>query len=181
MRLPLSVLTVVLLSAAAFCQKVKIDYDKEEDFTKIKTYTWVRGAPVPGPAMDAYIQTSIDQELKNHGLKKVEPQMADVFITYFAAGKTNFNVSGLDDPLFASVGGVPLDNWSVWYSGAPFASTARHVRKGSLSVHIFDKSKHKLIWAATAEGTVNERMDKRLDQLDKLTTKMFQDFPPVAK
>jgi Domain of unknown function (DUF4136) len=172
---------LVVLSACAFGQKVKIDYDKEADFRKIKTYTWVRGTPVPGPAMDAYIHTSIDQELKNHGLKKVPPEEADVFITYYAIGNTNFSVSGLDDPLFASVGGVPLDNWTVWYSGPAFATAARYIRKGSLSLHMFDKSKHRLIWAATAEGTVNERMDKRLDQLDKVTTRMFKDFPPTGK
>jgi hypothetical protein len=176
-----SVLLLCLLSIPALAQKVKIEYDKDEDFSKVKTYTWVRGRPAAGLAMDAYIQTSIDQDLKRHGLTRVSPEQADVFITYYAIGNTDFSVSGLDDPLFASVGGVPLNNWSVWYSGASFATTARYIRKGSLSVHIFDKAKHRLIWTATAEGTVKEKMDKRLDQLDKITTKMFENFPPAAK
>jgi hypothetical protein len=176
-----SVLLLCLAAIPSFAQKVKIEYDKDEDFSKVKTYTWVKGRPVSGPAMDAYIQTSVDQDLKRQGLTKVPPEQADVFITYYAIGNTDFSVSGLDDPLFASVGGVPLNNWSVWYSGASFATTARYIRKGSLSFHVFDKAKHRLIWTATAEGTVKEKMDKRLDQLDKLTTKMFENFPPSAK
>lgn len=175
------ILLSLLLSISALAQKVKVEYDKDEDFSKINTYTWVRGMPVPGPAMDGYIQSSIDYDLKNWGWKKVAPDEADVFITYYAVGNSDFSVSGLDDPLFSSIGGVPLDNWTVWYSGPAFASTARFIRKGSLSVHMFNKSKHRLIWTATAEGTVKERMDNRLDQLDKITTKMFKDFPPARK
>ena len=169
---------ILLLTGSAFAQKVKIDYDKNTDFANAKTYTWVRGMPVAGKAMDSYIMASIDQELERAGLKKVDPKDAAVFITYYAAGESDFNVSGLDDPLFATVGGVPLTDWTVWYSGVPFAGSARYIRKGSLSVQIFDKAKHKLIWNAVAEGTVKNRMDQRLDQLDKLTTKMFKDFPP---
>lgn len=171
----------LMLSVSASAQKIKIDFDQEADFGKLSTYTWVKGRPVPAPGMDAYIQSSIDQDLKKSGWKKVSPEQADAFITYYAAGNTDFSVSGLDDPLFSSVGGVALDNWTVWYSGPSFASTARFIRKGSLSVQIFDKSKHRLIWTATAEGTVKERMDKKLDQLDKVTTKMFKDFPPQRK
>ena len=139
-----SVLLLCLAAIPSFAQKVKIEYDKDEDFSKVKTYTWVKGRPVSGPAMDAYIQTSVDQDLKRQGLTKVPPEQADVFITYYAIGNTDFSVSGLDDPLFASVGGVPLNNWSVWYSGASFATTARYIRKGSLSFHVFDKAKHRL-------------------------------------
>jgi len=173
-------LFALLLPWLAFGQNVQVEFEKNADFNKLKTYTWVRGMPVSGQMMDAYIQTSIDQELKNKGWTKVLPEEAKTFITYYAAGQTDFNVTGLDDPLFASVGGVPLNNWSVWYSGASFAGAARHIRKGSLSVQLFDKGEHKLIWVATAKGTVNEKMDKRLDQLDKITTKMFVNFPPTT-
>lgn len=174
-------IAVLLLSTCAFAQKVKIDFDKATDFAKVKSYAWVKGMPVPGPAMDAYIMTSIDQELKNHGMTKLPPEKADVFITYYAAGNTDFNITGLVDPTFVTIGGVPPTSWSVWYSGVPYGSSARQIRKGSLSVQLFDKVQHKLIWNAVAEGTVKEKMDKRLDQLDKITTKMFQDFPPTQK
>lgn len=167
-----------LLCAPAFAQKVRVEYDEKTDFSRLKTYTWVRGNPVPGPAMDAYIKSSIDVEMKNHGWTKTAPELADTFMTYYAAGSSDFNVTGLDDPLFSSVGGVPLNNWSAWYSGATFAGSARNIRKGSLSVQLFHKAEHRLIWTATAAGSVNDRMDKRLDQLDRVTTKMFQNFPP---
>ena len=45
-------------------QKVKVTYDKNEDFSKFKTYAWVAGTPVASPQWNTLIRDNIDSHLK---------------------------------------------------------------------------------------------------------------------
>lgn len=108
------------------------------------------------------------------GMKAVDPKDASVLITYHAAGSTDLNISGFEDPTYITTGGVPMP-------GQTAGSAARLIRKGSLSFQIMDRSIHKVIWTGTAKGTLKEKRSEQSEQLDKCLIKIFERYPPAHK
>src|SRR5215467_10021548 len=86
--------TMILIGRSAMGQKVSLDYDKDTNFSKFATYAWVRGTPVPNETLDQYIILVSDGMLEKKGLRKVEPQNADLLFTYHAAGDADLNIGG---------------------------------------------------------------------------------------
>ncbi|HEY7098601.1 MAG TPA: DUF4136 domain-containing protein [Terriglobales bacterium] len=170
--------TMILIGRSAQGQKVSLDYDKATNFSKFATYAWVRGTPVPNETLDQYIILVSDGMLEKKGLRRVEPQNADLLFTYHAAGDSDLNVGGVQDPTYSSVGGVPLEGQTVWSTGG--AAPTRLIRKGQLAVQVLDRSGHKIVWTGTASVTIKEKRGEKLDQLDNALTKLYDRFPPPA-
>jgi len=168
----------ILVGRSAMGQKVSLDYDKDTNFSKFATYAWVRGTPVPNETLDQYIILVSDGMLEKKGLRKVEPQNADLLFTYHAAGDADLNIGGVQDPTYSSVGGVPIEGQTVWTTGG--AAPARLIRKGQLAVQALDRSSHKIVWTGTAGVTIKEKRGEKLDQVDSALTKLFDRFPPPA-
>lgn len=176
------VLLLVLVSAVPFAsaQKVKVIYDKDENFAQFKTYAWTTCTPVSSPTWNALIIDNIDSLLQQKGLQKVgDPKTADLLVNYHAApqgGNLQLNAQP-SDPTYAMYGGVPLPGDTPWSNGSINSSVAYYVQKGSLAVHVFDRQQHKLIWVATATGAVADNTQKKMKQLDKIMTEMFDKYP----
>ena len=67
-----SVVLTLLLSAAAFAQKINTDYDRSANFSNYHTYMWEKS---PHPARgfwDQRITDGVDKELQAKGLTKVD-------------------------------------------------------------------------------------------------------------
>jgi hypothetical protein len=167
--------TVVALTA----QKVSTEYDNETDFAAFKTYSWVKGTPAPDPNVDLYIKTVVNELLREKQMKQVESHEADVLITYHAAGDTDLAISGFVDPSHVATGGTPLPGQTVWSEPSTAGTTARLVRKRSLSFQMLNRSTQKVFWTGTAKLTLKEKRADQLDQLDKTLTKIFEQFPPA--
>jgi Domain of unknown function (DUF4136) len=175
------VLLVTLLALPATqltAQKVHVDFDKGTDFSRLKTYAWVRGTPANNPNMDFYIKNVVTEFLRRKGITEADFTKADSLITYHAARDADIAVAGSLDPTYAASGGVPLPNQSVW-SSSPSGIPASFVRKGSLGFQILDKAANKVVWTGTAQGTLKEKVPERLDQIDKALGKLFERYPPA--
>lgn len=168
-------------SSAVVAQKVTSDYDKTTDFSSFKTYAWGEGTSVLDAKVDQEIRISIDMDLEMKGLKKVEAKEADLLIAYHGAANTDLNVSSFNDPTFNAMGGTPMMGTTVWSSGSTVGSVGRYIRKGTLAIVIYDRRQHKVIWQAAAKGTVKERQDERMAQLNKTLTKLLDRYPPKKK
>lgn len=170
---------IVLSAPFSLAQKVKVDYDKNEDFSKLKTYAWVRGTPVANPNWNGLIRDYIDSYLKQKGLQRVDDaNTADALVTYHAASEGfDLELSQSSDPTYAMYGGQPLQGQTMWSTGTIDSGSAYSVHKGSLAVHLFDRSKHELIWSATATGAVQDQTKQKLKALDKIMAEMFAKYP----
>ena len=79
---------VLLAAGAAWAQKVDVDWDRDADFSKFKTYAWTDSKhPAPGlwaqPVMD-----SVHAKLTAAGLTEVAPSAhADLEVVYNAGGQ----------------------------------------------------------------------------------------------
>jgi hypothetical protein len=172
-----AVVVVLLSSLNALAQKVTIDFDKGTDFSRSKTFAWIKGTPVTNPKLDLYIMGVGDHQLEQKGLTKVEAKDADLLITYHAASNAEINATLLDNDSYAFSLGLPQTTVVTWWP-VPQQSTARLIRKGTLAFEIIDRQRHQLIWTANAKVNLDEKRSKALDQLDKALIKVFEAYPP---
>jgi hypothetical protein len=172
-----SVLTLLIAAAVTpvRAQKVKVEFDKSVDFSRFKTYRWVDGMAVSNPTMNLYIIAAVDHDIQAKGMKQAEGDKADLWVTYNAASHDDVNVGMIYSPGYVS---QSVYHPVVWYVPPTFGSSARYIRKGSFAVELIDPSTKQLVWSGVAEGTVKEQKSKKLDQLDKVVGKMFDQFPP---
>jgi len=169
---------LVLTAPCLFAQKVKVTYDKNENFSKFKTYAWVHGTPVASPAWNTLIVDNIDSHLKEKGLAEIaDPKSADLLVNYHAASNTDLQLNQATDPTYAMYGGTPLPGDTPFSSGSIAPPVAFTVQKGTLALHLFDRQQHKLIWVGTAKGAVAETTKKKMKQVDKIMTEMFKKYP----
>jgi Domain of unknown function (DUF4136) len=172
-----AVAVVLLACLNSLAQKVTIDFDKGTDFSRSKTYAWIKGTPASNPKLDRYIMGVGDHQLEQKGLTKVEAKDADLLITYHAASNAEINATLLDNDSYAFSLGLPQTTVVTWWP-LPQQSTARLIRKGTLAFEIIDRQRHELIWTASAKVNLDEKRSKALDQLDKALIKVFNGYPP---
>jgi hypothetical protein len=174
-----AIAVILLASLNGLAQKVTIDFDKGTDFSRLKTYAWIKGTPASNPKLDLYIMGVGDHQLAQKGLTKVEAKGADLLITYHAASNAEINATILDNDSYALSLGLPQATEVTWWALPPQGSTARLIRKGTLAFEIIDRQRHRLIWTASAKITLDEKRSKALDQLDKALIKVFNSYPPL--
>src|SRR5205823_9972468 len=76
-----------LTAAAAGAQDVTYNAMPGTDFSKFKTYKWVKieGAQYPDQITDVQIKSAIDAQLGSKGLTKTDDDVADLYIGYQVA------------------------------------------------------------------------------------------------
>ncbi len=172
------ILMLTFIVPCALAQKVKVTYDKNEDFSKFKTYAWVPGTPVASPQWNTLIRDNIDSHLKENGLAEIaDPKSADLLVNYHAASNTDLQLNQATDPTYAMYGGTPLPGDTPFSSGTIAPPVAFTVQKGTLAVHLFDRQQHKLVWVGKATGAVADTTNKKMKQVDKIMTEMFKKYP----
>ncbi len=181
MRLTRPLVVISILSFFVPCmlaQKVKVTYDKNDDFSRFKTYAWVSGTPVASPQWNTLIRDNIDSHLKEKGLAEIaDPKSADLLVNYHAASNTDLQLNQATDPTYAMYGGTPLPGDTPFSSGTIAPPVAFTVQKGTLAVHLFDRQQHKLVWVGKATGAVADTTQKKMKQVDKIMTEMFKKYP----
>lgn len=167
-----TVMAILLLAVPCFAQKVTVDYDDQADFTKISTYAWQVGTPIPNQLMDQRVIAAVDYHLSMKGYQKVESN-PDVYVTYHAATKEEQTVTTSS---FGYGGGRGMRR----YGGGMGSSTSRvHTYvKGTLVVDIWNAKEKTLMWRGTSTDTLSDKPEKNEKKINKGAEKMFKDFPP---
>lgn len=180
-------ISILLLLAVTGCiSKVYIDYDKEADFSKYRTYAWAQGTPAKNQLMDRRIVSAIDEQLTGKGLQKVNTN-PDMFVSYHAATTEEVSYStssmgyGYGPSWGASYGryGGGFGMWGVGLSTG--TATPVTVVKGTLVVDIYGADHKLLLWRGTGNDTVHADPEKVENQIREVTEEMFKKFPPPGK
>ncbi|ABF43076.1 conserved hypothetical protein [Candidatus Koribacter versatilis Ellin345] len=179
----LSALFLLLMCAAAVAQDVRYNFDKETDFSKFKTYTWVvlKDAKPLDDIQEKQVKAAVDAQLAQKGLTKTDSDKADLYVGYQAAvGQekefTTYNSGWGYGPGWYGGG---------WYGGGGGMTTGQTstIYVGQLSIDLYNPAGHDLIW----RGVVSKELDpkakpeKREKNLNKAMTKLFKNFPPKPK
>jgi hypothetical protein len=165
-----------MLSLGVQAQKIKVEYNKNLDFSRFKTFAWGQHDAVSRPMLALAIIGAIEQELTKRGLRKVENN-PDVFIQVYGSVDSDMSVSYFD-PLYSGMGGIPsFDSSFAMWGYMPGATTTVVVHKGQLVVDVIDASAKKLAWRGKATEKLSDNKLKLVDQVNTAVEKMFQKYP----
>ena len=146
-----------LASSPAYAQKPQIQWDKNYDFSNVKTFQWQQpSAPSladENPFMHKFIEQSIETELQNVGFMETTDN-PDVYVTYH--GSVNTEVEYRSSSFGFSVGSYGMGPWGGMsgVAAGPTHTNTREVQTkvGTLVVDIVDAKEKQLVWRGTSSG-----------------------------
>jgi Domain of unknown function (DUF4136) len=186
-RIPLTLASIALVIAlgltvaTASAQDVGYNAMPGTDFSKYKTYKWVKieGAQYPDQITDAQIRSAIDGQLASKGLTKTEDDAADLYVGYqIAIDKEKqwnaYNMGGVGWGWGAGYGA---------YGGGTTTATSSTITIGTLGLDVYDRAVKQLVWRGRASKTIdpNAKPEKRQKNLNKAMTKLLKNYPPPVK
>jgi hypothetical protein len=180
--LSFSLVGILLAAGFALGQDVRYNFDKNTDFSKLRTYKWVtiKGAAPVNDITDKQIIAAVDAELATKGLTKVGDDSANLYIGYQAAiGQEKQFTSYNSD--WGYGGG-----WyrGGWYGGMGGMSTTTGqtstIYVGQLAVDMYDSANKDLVWRGVASKTLDPKAkpDKQEKNLKKAVAKLLKNYPP---
>lgn len=170
-------LLVLTIATAVFAQEVRYNFDKNTDFSQLRTYKWVdiKGGQQVNSLTDKQIKEAVDAQLAQKGLTKVEEGNADILVGYQAAVSqnkqfTSYNSGWGYGPGWGGAGGMTTTTESTIYSG-------------QLVLDMYSPQGHDLIWRGIASKSIdpNAKPDKQEKNLNKAVAKLLKNYPPEEK
>jgi hypothetical protein len=178
-RLAASLLLLCLFSLGTEAQKIRVEYDKNLDFSKFKTFSWGKHDAVSRPTLALAIAGAIQAQLVKQGLQPVESN-PDLYIQMYGSVDTDVAVSYSD--LYYGMGGFPpFDQNFLMWGAVPGSTTMVSVHKGQLVVDLIDASQKKLVWRGMASEKLSDKKQKLVEQVNTAVDKMFRQYPTTKK
>jgi len=158
----------MMVASLAIAQDIKTDYNHSVDFSKYKTFMWIKEPKTENPLMKERIIDAVNMELQLKGLRLVTSG-ADLGISANTATKEEHTLDSFYN-------GFPGWGWHRYWGPAPVVVETYEV--GTLVVDLFDTQTKQAVWWGAATDTVSEKPEKNTKHLNKAVEKMFKDFPP---
>jgi hypothetical protein len=178
-------LGILLTATVAICQDVRYNFDKNTDFSHLKTYKWViiKDAPAANDLVAKQIRDAVDKELAIKGLTKIDDDSANLFIGYQAGvGQEKEFTSFSSD--WGYGGGWYRGGW--YGPGGGMSTTTGStstIYVGQLAVDMYDSANRDLVWRGVASKTLDPKAkpEKQQKNLAKAVKKLLKNYPPSAK
>ena len=166
----LSALVLLLLTVSlAFGQNVKFDYDHSTDFSKYKSFMWIREPETTkDPFMKQRIMDSVNMQLMAKGLQMVNSN-ADLAVAVNVATQEKKTLNTFYD----GFGGF------AWGMGGATTTTVETYEEGTMVVDLFDAKMKKIVWRGVATKEISAKPDKVTKEAEKAIEKLFKHFPPT--
>jgi hypothetical protein len=169
--------SVLLALPANAAVKPQIQWDKQYDFSHVKTFKWQPPAAASlaeiDPFMHKFIEDAIEKELTAAGLTKTDA-IPDVYVTYHGSIETEVQMRSTS--FGYSVGGYGGTGWGMYgYSMGPTSTSTRAVetQKGTLIVDIWDPTQEQLVWRGAAPGIlISDDKAKTQQEVQRAITAM---------
>ena len=168
-----------LFSTAAVAQDVKVDFDKDADFSTVKTFSVKIGTSWNNQISEKRVTEEIEQALTEKGWTKAAPEAADALVLLHGATEKQKSLN-----TFYSGGGYGGYGYRGWGGGMGMGTattTESEYIVGTLVVDIFNAKSKALMFRGTAQDELSDKPEKNQKKLAKASDKMFKDFPPGSK
>ncbi|WP_127717071.1 DUF4136 domain-containing protein [Halobacteriovorax sp. HLS] len=183
MKIVLLLLAVITLSSCGSL-KTDINYDKNIDFSKYKTISWVdmKGKLSSyhlNQDADVKAKKFIESQIEKAGLKFVEGNDSDLIINYLIQQNRAIDVRSFD----VSFGYHPYSTGMYGtYNTLTYVST-RENESGALMLDLVDRKSKQLVWRGSANKNFAERStpQDKLEAFVKIIEKITKNFPPTKK
>jgi hypothetical protein len=159
-----------LMASTAAAQKVDTDFDHHADFSRYRTYMWLRQPMLNDPLANQRVVDDVNRQLQAKGWQMVT-QNADVGVVANGATQQKQTLNTFYD-------GFPGWRWS--WAGGDTTTTVENYTVGTLVVDLFDSHSKQAIFRGTATDTLSQKQEKNDEKIDKAIEKMFDKFPPRA-
>jgi hypothetical protein len=180
LKVTASLTILMCLSAVGLGQKVRYNFSPGTDFSKYKTYKWVRieNAQYPNQLIDEQIMQAIDAQLAQKGLSKTEGD-SDLVVTYQAAVNQERQWNA-----YSTGGGYwGYGGWGGWGGMETTTVTSSTIQVGSLNLDMYDVALRKQVWRGEATKTIDPPKDpaKLQKNIIKAMAKLLENYPPKAR
>src|SRR5258706_2883943 len=162
---------LVFLSYSLAAQEINVEYDKQHDFSKYKSFSFGESQVMTPPyqklvsdaTIDSWIKTGVTRELEYNGLKRVDT-LANLVVTY-AIG----TMSRSDAQAIGPLGMTPGSSDRTW---------SRDYKQTSLIIDLNDRSNY-LAWRVNAVADVIGTDAERT--IDMVIVRGFKKFGKAMK
>jgi hypothetical protein len=159
-------LTIVASLAVPAGASVQVDHEADADFESYHTYAWRPGTEAARPEAQQWVVQAVERELEARGMRKVSEDKADFYVVTHAFAEMNNQIRS---------NYVHLDVYDVGVITSDVVDTS----KGVLMVDLIDGQSGRPVWRALAKEVMGNPSSKKVRKtIDKVTRKMFKDFPP---
>jgi hypothetical protein len=175
-RIAILICASLVLGMLASAQTVTYDYDKNTDFSKVKTYAWVRGINLDFDDLThKRIINAVDGQLASKGLTKVgASENPDVLVAYYALFNKELLVNWFSSGWGGGFGGFAIDQFR--------SSSAKAEEEwiGTVVGDMKDAKSASVVWRGIArkEVDVTASPEKRDKTINKAAEKLFKNYPP---
>jgi len=162
-----AVSSMLLGTATGLAQSVSHHVHKGTNFSKFKTYTWVRGTELIDPLNHHRIVRAVNAQLAGKGLVPVAAGASpDALVSYHASFDTTLKSPGTTQPASAGRGGP--------------AAASDELLVGTLTVEIVDAKTRKSVWRGKVTNAIDSYADaeKRENRINYVAALLFQNYPP---
>ena len=163
---------MVLLLGSVLCVSfvaagVQVQFEEGVDFAQYRTYAWGKGTPAAKPEYQEWIVAAITRELEERGLRQVTDEEPDLFVVSVAFAMLEFANRG---------NYVNLNRYG--YSVGIITNDAVGSATGHLAIDLVDARSKEVVWRAVVEEFFGRKIANPERKIDKITKKMFRDYPP---
>jgi hypothetical protein len=162
----------MLMTAAglALADSAQTDYDHGADFSRYKTFMWIK-EPVPAnEVMKQRIIGAINAQLQSKGLRLVAAN-ADIGVS----ANTSTREQQTLERFYSDFPG-----WGWHRPWAPVNAMTETYGLGTLVVDLFDTRTKQVTWWSRSANAISEKPAKDAKKLTKAVKEMFQFFPPPS-
>jgi hypothetical protein len=155
------IVTCIVVAAAAVVAGqspkygVTVTAEKDVDFAKFKTYSWMTGQPSAIKAVDAQIVAAVDRELAALGMTKATSGPGDVVASYYSLTRTDVDLKAKPDALGARPG------YSV----------------GSLGVVLLEPASRRRLLQLRVDQPIETEPEQLAATIDRAVADMFAKYP----
>ena len=161
------------LAGTALAQDVTVDFDRTANFGAIKTFALKLETPWGNPIGEKRLTEEITQALVGKGWAVAPEATADAQVLLHGASRTKHSLN----TFYSGMGGYGWRGWGAGGMGTA-TTTASEYTEGTLVVDIYQAKAKQLMWRGIAQGELKDTPEKREKQLQKVSDKLFKDFPP---
>lgn len=169
------IVPVVMILMIAGCTGIRVtaDYDRKADFGKYKTFNFSK--EVDKVKLNDLNRRRLKDDIKAQ-MEARGYQLAttpDLLVNVYVKGTTKVTANA-----YTTGFGGGFGYWRGW--GGGFSNTYVDVNKyteGTLFIDLIDVPEKKMVWEGIAEGLVNPRENTREENLNKVVTRIFKEFP----
>ena len=162
-----------ILPPAALGQKVKVEFDRDADFSRIRQYEWrPHSVFQKHPELKEIYATGIqlvleegNTQLMKRGFQPADSGAPDIYVTFFLHGQG------------VTVTTVTADPGYGWYAPPIWITETDNRLDGTLVIDIVDARSSKLLWRAYCGDQIKD-MRKRDKNITAAVRKAFERFPP---